>query len=32
MRLDDTVGNVSLTDPLGGSSSFYDTKINIEKI
>ena len=31
MRMDDTV-NSCLTDPIGGSASFYDTKINITKV
>ncbi|NIA25441.1 MAG: molybdopterin-dependent oxidoreductase [Gammaproteobacteria bacterium] len=32
MRLDPIVGDVSLTDPIGGSASFYDTKVEVEKV
>jgi len=32
MRLDPVVGDVCLTDPIGGSASFYDTKVRAEKI
>jgi len=31
MREDETVSNVCLTDPIGGSASFYDTWVNILK-
>jgi len=29
MRTDDHLKNVCLSDPIGGSSSFYDTRVNI---
>jgi tetrathionate reductase subunit A len=32
MRIDPVLGDVSLTDPIGGSASFFDTKVRIEKI
>ncbi len=32
MRLDPTVGDVCLTDPIGGSASFYDTRVKVEKV
>ncbi len=32
MRLDPYVGNVTLQDKIGGSASFYDTRVNIEKV
>jgi len=32
MREDETVNNVCLTDPIGGSASFYDTWVNIVKV
>ncbi|MFQ5454503.1 MAG: molybdopterin dinucleotide binding domain-containing protein, partial [Candidatus Zixiibacteriota bacterium] len=32
MRIDETVANTCLTDPIGGSSSFYDTKIEIARV
>jgi len=32
LREDLSVGNVCLTDPIGGSASFYDTKINLQKV
>lgn len=32
MWLDPTVGDVCLTDPIGGSASFYDTFVRIEKV
>ncbi len=31
-RLDPVVGDVCLTDPIGGSASFYDTMVKLEKI
>ncbi len=31
MRIDPVVGDVCLTDPIGGSASFYDTYVRIEK-
>ena len=32
MRIDPVLGDVCLTDPIGGSSSFFDTKVNVSKI
>lgn len=32
MRLDPVVGDVCLTDPIGGSASFYDTVVRLEKV
>ncbi|MFQ5436445.1 MAG: molybdopterin dinucleotide binding domain-containing protein, partial [Anaerolineae bacterium] len=32
MRLDPVVGDVCLTDPIGGSASFYDTQVKLVKI
>ncbi len=32
MRLDDYTGNVSLQDPIGGSCSFNDTQVRIERV
>lgn len=32
MRLDPYVGNVTLQDKIGGSASFYDTRVNIERV
>jgi hypothetical protein len=32
MRLDPVVGDVCLTDPIGGSASFYDTVVKLEKV
>lgn len=32
MRLDSTLGNVSLQDKIGGSCSFYDTWVNVAKV
>jgi anaerobic selenocysteine-containing dehydrogenase len=29
MRIDETLKNVCLTDPIGGSSSFYDTRVRL---
>jgi anaerobic selenocysteine-containing dehydrogenase len=31
MRLDDSIGNVCLEDKIGGSCSFYDSRVKIEK-
>ncbi len=31
MRIDPALGDVCLTDPIGGSASFFDTKIRVEK-
>ena len=32
MRLDPVLNDVTLQDPIGGSASFYDTKVKIEKV
>ncbi len=32
LRVDDAVGNMGLTDPIGGSASFYDTRVNVIKV
>jgi len=32
MRLDPVLGDVCLTDPIGGSASFFDTRIRLEKL
>ncbi|HHJ06993.1 MAG TPA: molybdopterin oxidoreductase, partial [Anaerolineae bacterium] len=32
MRVDPALGDVTLTDPIGGSASFYDTRVRIEKV
>jgi anaerobic selenocysteine-containing dehydrogenase len=32
MRLDDTLKNTCLLDPVGGSVSFYDTKVKVVKV
>ena len=32
MWLDPVVGDVCLTDPIGGSASFYDTYVRLEKV
>ena len=32
MRIDPVVGDVSLTDPIGGSASFSDTKVRVVKV
>jgi len=32
MRVDDYLKNTCLTDPIGGSASFYDTKVNIVRV
>ncbi len=32
MRVDPAVGDVTLTDPIGGSASFYDTRVRVEKV
>ncbi len=31
MRVDPLLGDVCLTDPIGGSSSFFDTRVRVEK-
>jgi len=31
MRVDTSVGRVCLQDPIGGSASFYDTRVEVEK-
>jgi hypothetical protein len=32
MALDEAMQTTCLTDPIGGSSSFYDTKVNLVKV
>ena len=32
MRVDESVGNVALQDLIGGSVSFYDTRVNLETV
>ncbi|MCZ7573592.1 MAG: molybdopterin-dependent oxidoreductase [Ardenticatenaceae bacterium] len=32
MRVDPVLGDVCLTDPIGGSASFYDTMVRVEKV
>jgi anaerobic selenocysteine-containing dehydrogenase len=32
MAVDKTVGNMTLTDPIGASAAFYNTKVSIKKI
>ncbi len=32
MRLDDRLGDVCLTDKVGGNASYYDTRIRVEKV
>jgi tetrathionate reductase subunit A len=32
MRVDESVGKVCLQDPIGGSASFYDSKVEAEKV
>ena len=32
MRVDPALGDVCLTDPIGGSASFYDTRVKVEKV
>lgn len=32
MRVDPVLGDVCLTDPIGGSASFFDTKVKLEKV
>ncbi|MFQ6057411.1 MAG: molybdopterin-dependent oxidoreductase [Anaerolineae bacterium] len=32
MRVDESVGKVCLQDPIGGSTSFYDTRVEVEKV
>lgn len=31
IRVDDATGDVCLSDPIGGSTSFYDTRVRVEK-
>jgi len=31
LRVDDAVGNMAISDPIGGSVSFYDTRVDIVK-
>ncbi len=32
MRIDPHLGNVTLTDPVGGSAVFYDSKVKLIKV
>lgn len=32
MRIDPVLGDVCLTDPIGGSASFYDTQVRLERV
>ncbi|NOZ01608.1 MAG: molybdopterin-dependent oxidoreductase [Deltaproteobacteria bacterium] len=32
LRTDPVLGNVTLQDPIGGSASYYDTKVRVEKV
>ena len=32
MRVDDYLKNTCLVDPVGGSTSFYDTRVNVVKV
>lgn len=32
MRIDPVLGDVCLTDPIGGSASFFDTRVKLEKV
>ena len=32
MRIDPVLGDVCLTDPIGGSASFYDTQVRLERL
>jgi tetrathionate reductase subunit A len=32
MRADEVLGNVCLTDPIGASASFFDTKVKLQKV
>ncbi|GBE31375.1 hypothetical protein BMS3Bbin05_00275 [bacterium BMS3Bbin05] len=32
MRVDPVLKNVCMTDPIGGSSSFYDTRVKLVKV
>jgi anaerobic selenocysteine-containing dehydrogenase len=32
MRADEVLGNVCLTDPIGASASFFDTKVKLERV
>jgi anaerobic selenocysteine-containing dehydrogenase len=31
MRVDESIGNVGLQDLIGGSASYYDTRVNVQK-
>jgi len=32
LRVDDVTDNTCLTDPIGGSASFYDTRVKVTKV
>ena len=32
LRVDDATGNTCLSDPIGGSASFYDTRVRVVKV
>lgn len=32
LRIDESIGSAGLSDPIGGSASFFDTRVNIAKI
>ncbi|RMG91991.1 MAG: molybdopterin oxidoreductase [Chloroflexi bacterium] len=32
LRVDDATGNTCLSDPIGGSTSFYDTRVRVERV
>ncbi len=32
MEVDESIGKVGLTDPIGGSASFFNTKVKLEKV
>jgi len=32
LRVDDATGNTCMSDPIGGSASFYDTRVRVEKV
>jgi len=32
LRVDDATGNTTLSDPIGGSASFYDTRVEVVKV